>query len=96
MVSGFIDEVKQATVNHKEGVRWCKTYEPCISMHAQQILEMKEGCTSDNFMVELEKAVKIAKIKYPFLMDGNKYGYLIIAVAMHGTMAKYSLDVNNI
>ncbi len=57
--------------------------------------ENKEGYwTSDKFIVQIKRAVKIAKIKYP-QKDGWKVVWMFDHSSCHAAMGEDSLDVNH-
>ena len=69
MISDFIDEKNGFLALTKEEYDRAVVNDPSIRMYARQFLEYGESregyWTSDKFIVQIEKSVKIANLKYP-------------------------------
>ena len=99
MVSDFIDEHNGYLALTQEEYDRVKVSDPSERLQARQFLEYgeaKEGYwTSDKFMAQIEKAIRIAEVKYP-KEEGWRHVWIFDHSSCHGAMAKDSLDVKKI
>lgn len=97
MVSDFIDEYNGYLGLTADEYENAKKDDPTIRMQARSLLEYGEAregyWTSDKFMEQLEKAVKIAEVKYP-KQDGWRLVWIFDHSSCHAAMADDALDVS--
>ena len=97
MISDFIDEKNGFLALTKEEYDRAVVNDPSIRMYARQFLEYGESregyWASDKFIVQIEKSVKIANLKYP-KSDGWRVVWVFDHSSCHAAMADDSLDVN--
>ena len=96
MVSDFIDEHNGYLALTQEEYDRVKVSDPSIRLQAREFLEYgeaKEGYwTSDKFMAQIEKAIRITEVKYP-KEEGWRHVWIFDHSSCHGAMAEDSLDV---
>ena len=92
MVSGFIDEHNGYLALTQEEYNRVKVSNSSTQQQARDFLEYKEAqeryWSSENFMVQIEMAVRIAEVKYP-----KEKGWPHVWISDHSAMAEDSLDV---
>lgn len=97
MVSDFIDEFNGYLSLSKDEHEKAVVNDRNIRMYARQLLEYGENregyWTSDKFVIQVERAVKIANIKYP-KAEGWRVVWVFDHSSCHAAMADDSLDVN--
>lgn len=97
MVSDFIDEYNGYLGLTMDEYTEAKKTDPNAKMQARSLLEYGEAregyWTSDKFMEQMNKAVKIAETKYP-KEDGWRLVWIFDHSSCHAAMAEDSLDVN--
>ena len=97
MVSDFIDEINGYLCLTQEEYRRAREVDPTMQMEARTLFEYgeaKEGYwTSDKFVRQMRKAIKIAEFKYP-KKDGWKHVWIFDHSSCHAAMADNSLDVS--
>ena len=96
MVSDFIDEKNRYLCLTQDEYRRARQQDPAIQMEARTLFQYgdaKEGYwTSDRFIGQMRKAVKIAEFKYP-KEKGWKHVWIFDHSSCHAAMADDSLDV---
>ena len=96
MVSDFIEERAGYLALTNEEYRCAKSKDETISQFARETLEYgetREGYwTNEKFMKQLNKAVKIAEVKYP-KADGWNLVWIFDHSSCHTAMAEDALDV---
>lgn len=97
MVSDFIEERAGYLALTNEEYKQAKVRDKTISQFARETLEYGESregyWNCDKFMKQLEKAVKIAEVKYP-KADGWNVIWIFDHSSCHTAMAEDALDVN--
>ena len=97
MVSDFIDEHNGFLALTDVEYKTAKASDPNIRKYAREFLEYgesKEGYwTRDKFIAQMQRAVKIAEIKYP-KEDGWRHVWVFDHSSCHAAMANDALDVN--
>lgn len=95
MVSDYIDEFNGYLALTMDEYQEAKKKDPTARMQARTLLEYGEAregyWTSDKFMEQMEKAVKIAETKYP-KQDGWRLVWVFDHSSCHAAMAEDSLD----
>ena len=97
MVSDFIEERNGYLSLSREEYDIAKVSDSNVRMYARQFLEYGESregyWTSDKFVEQVARAVKIANIKYP-KSNGWRVVWIFDHSSCHAAMADDSLDVN--
>ena len=97
MVSDFIDERNGYLQLTEEEYQKALENDPNTKLMAREFLEYGEGkegyWTSDKFMQQIEKAYKIAEIKYP-KANGWRHVWIFDHSSCHAAMPHDALDVN--
>ena len=97
MVSDFVEERNGYLALTQEQYDRFKDSDPTVRMYARQLFEYgaaREGYwTSDHFIRQIERAVKIAEIKYP-KEDGWRVVWIFDHSSCHAAMPGDGLDVS--
>ena len=97
MVSDFIEEKNGYLALTQEEHDQEKVTNPSVRMYAREFLEYGEAkdgyWTSDKFIKQIQKAIKIADIKYP-KSEGWRVVWVFDHSSCHAAMADDSLDVS--
>ena len=97
MVSDFVDEHNGFLALTAEEYEVAKASNPNARMYACTFLEYGENregyWTQDRFIDQMEKAVRIAEIKYP-KVEGWRHVWVFDHSSCHAAMADDALDVS--
>ena len=98
MVSDFIDEHNGFLALTDDEYETAQASDPNIRKYTREFFEYRESkedyWTRDKFIAQMQRAVKIAEIKYP-KVDGWRNVWVFGHSSCHAAMADDALDVNN-